>query len=454
MLIIEGGCILELFEKAPIHKAYFKLALPVVLGTVVSMIYNLTDTFFIAQTQNANLVAGITLCTPLFSMMIALGDIFGLGGSSAISRLLGQKKYDLAGRVNSFCFYGAVLLSLIVTIGLLVFKVRVLGWLGVTNSTYRYAATYYQIMATAGILIIISLVPINTLRTEGLATESMIGTATGTILKIFLDPLFIFGCHLGAAGAALATIVGYLVTDTILIGYTIKRARYIHLDLKRIKIPKIEIKDVIMIGIPASVTNFMTMLGTALMNNFLIIYGSSQVAGFGIATKVETIVTMVLVGFCFGSQALIGYNYGAKNKERLKKIIQFDILVNVGFAFVIALGLIVIAPTLCKLFMKDRLVVQSATYMLRWFLITTPFIGMSLVFTTMFQSVNQPLDAFMMSIARQGVIFAIVIVIMANILGYQGVVVSQPIADVITAVLGFWLYRKDFGPKGRVIKNW
>lgn len=112
---MEDSPILELFEKAPIPKAYFKLALPVVLGTVVSMIYNLTDTFFVAQTQNANLVAGITLCTPLFSMMIALGDMFGLGGSSAISRLLGQKKYNLAGKVNSFCFYGATLLAVIVT---------------------------------------------------------------------------------------------------------------------------------------------------------------------------------------------------------------------------------------------------------------------------------------------------------------------------------------------------
>lgn len=418
------------------------------------MIYNLTDTFFVAQTQNANLVAGITLCTPLFSMMIALGDMFGLGGSSAISRLLGQRKYDLAGKVNSFCFYGALILAAIVTALLFVFKQQVLGLLGVTTATYQYAAIYYEIMAAVGILIIVSLVPINTLRTEGLATESMIGTASGTILKIFLDPLFIFGFHLGAAGAALATVVGYLVTDSILIAYTIHRARYIHIHIHKMRIPEIEIKDVLMIGIPASVTNFMTMLGTALMNNFLIVYGANKVAGFGIATKVETIVTMVLVGFCFGSQALIGYNYGAKNRERLKKIIQFDILVNAGFAFIIALGLIAIAPWLCGLFMKDQGVVDAASYMLRWFLLTTPFIGISLVFTTMFQSVNQPLDAFAMSISRQGVVFAIVIFIVANILGYQGVIVSQPIADVITAAFGFILYRKDFGKNGRAFRNW
>ncbi|KRL76522.1 MATE family efflux transporter [Secundilactobacillus paracollinoides] len=446
--------IIELFEKAPIPKAYFTLALPVVFGTVVSMIYNLTDTFFVAQTQNANLVAGITICTPLFSMMIALGDMFGLGGSSAISRLLGQRKYDVAGRVNSFCFYAALVMGVIVTICLFVFKQQVLGLLGVSQETYRYAAIYYQIMAAAGILIIVSLVPINTLRTEGLATQSMIGTASGTVFKIFLDPLFIFGFHLGAAGAALATVVGYLITDSILIAYTVRRARYIHINPHKMHIPGAEVKDVFMIGIPASVTNFMTMLGTALMNNFLIKYGADKVAGFGIATKVETIVTMVLVGFCFGSQALIGYNYGARNKERLKKIIQFDILVNAGFAFIIALGLIAIAPWLCGLFMKDQNVVHAASYMLRWFLTTTPFIGISLVFTTMFQSVNQPLDAFIMSISRQGFIFTIVIFIVASVMGYQGVIVSQPIADVITACIGLLLYWREFGPRGKVIQNW
>ncbi|WP_369688571.1 MATE family efflux transporter [Secundilactobacillus mixtipabuli] len=425
-----------------------------VLGTVISMIYNLTDTFFIAQTQNANLVAGITLCTPLFSMMLALGDMFGLGGSSAISRLLGQKKYGLAGRINSFCFYAALLLGAFIMACLFVFKAQGLALLGVTPSTYRYANAYYEIMAIASVLIIVALVPMNTLRTEGLAKQSMLGTVAGTILKIFLDPLFIFGFHLGAAGAAWATVVGYSVTDIILISYTNNRARYLQVNIRHAKIPLAEIKDVLLIGLPASVTNFMTMLGTALMNNFLIVYGANRVAGFGIAIKVETIVIMVLVGFCFGSQALIGYNYGARNKTRLKKIIQFDLLVNVGMAFVIALGLMAIAPALCGLFMKNQSVVQTASYMLRWFLITTPFIGATMVFTTMFQSINEPLDAFVMSVSRQGVVFAVVIVIMAHLMGYQGIVISQPIADVITALVGLGLYYRQFGPKGKAIKNW
>ncbi|WP_369688655.1 MATE family efflux transporter [Secundilactobacillus silagei] len=430
------------------------MALPVVLGTVVSMIYNLTDTFFIAQTQNANLVAGITLCTPLYPMMVALGDMFGLGGSSAISRLMGKKKYQLAGRINSFCFYSALLLSIIVMICMFVFKRQGLNLLGVSASTYQYANIYYEIMAAASILVIVSLVPINTLRTEGLAVQSMIGTVTGTVLKIFMDPLFIFGFHLGAAGAALATVAGYIVTDSILVGYTIKRTRYIHIHIRQIKIPLREVKDVLMIGLPASVTNFMNMLGTALMNNFLIVYGATKVASFGIAMKVETIVIMVLVGFSFGSQALIGYNYGAKNKQRLKKIIQFDLLVNVVFAFVIALGLMVVAPGLCGLFMKNQSVVQAASYMLRWFLITTPFIGAAMVFTTMFQSVNKPLDAFIMSVSRQGVIFAAVIIILAAVMGYQGVIISQPIADIITAIIGLGLYYRQFGPNGKAFENW
>lgn len=127
---------------------------------------------------------------------------------------------------------------------------------------------------------------------------------------------------------------------------------------------------------------------------------------------------------------------------------------NVGFAFLIALGLMVVAPELCGLFMKNHGVVQAASYMLRWFLITTPFIGAAMVFTTIFQSVNQPLEAFVMSVSRQGVVFAVVIFVMAALMGYQGVIVAQPIADIITALIGLGLYRYEFGPNGKVVAHW
>ena len=129
----------ELFEHAPVPKAYFTMALPVVMGMVVNLVYNIVDTFFIARTQNAQLVAGVSLCAPIFTLMIALGDIFGLGGSSLISRLFGEKKDEEGKRASGFCFYAAILCGVLVTILLLLLKTPVLHLLGATDETIGYA---------------------------------------------------------------------------------------------------------------------------------------------------------------------------------------------------------------------------------------------------------------------------------------------------------------------------
>ena len=210
----------DLFERAPIPRAYFKLALPVVLSMVASMIYNLADTFFVSQTQNTNLVAGVALCTPLFSLLIAIGDIFGLGGSSLISRLLGEKAFQTGSRVSSFCLYGAVVFGLLTTILLLAFERPILHLLGATTATYAYAAQFYRIMALGAMPIIVSIVPGNLIRTEGFATQSMIGTMVGTVITIILDPILIFSLGMEAAGAALATVIDYTISASVLVYLT------------------------------------------------------------------------------------------------------------------------------------------------------------------------------------------------------------------------------------------
>ena len=167
----------ELFAKAPIKKVYFKLAFPVVLGMITTMIYNLADTMFVAKTGNTDLVAGVTIGAPLFTFLIAVSDIFGLGGSSLISRLFGEKRYDLSKRISSFCLFGSVIVGIILTILLLVFA---------KPSTYSYAFDFYRIIALGLVFIIFSLVPQNLIRTEGLAFEAMLSTMIGTILAIIL----------------------------------------------------------------------------------------------------------------------------------------------------------------------------------------------------------------------------------------------------------------------------
>ena len=368
----------DLFVKKPIHQAYFQLALPVVFGMLASMIYNLADTFFVSQTQNTALVAGVALCTPLFSFMLAVGDIFGLGGSALMSRLLGQQDTKTSRRVSSFGAYAAIATGLIVTAFLLIFEQPILHLFGATDETYRYAAQFYRIMAAGATFIIFSLVPSNMIRTEGLAKQSMIATVAGTAVTIMLDPIFIFPMHLGAAGAACATVIGYALTDIILIYFVRHRCEVNSVQWSEHRLGGALIKSILIIGIPASITNLMQSFGTALLNNYLAHYGATQVAAFGIASKIYMIVMLLIVGFAFGVQPMIGYNFGAKNFQRLRKTIDFDIFVEAGLALVLAIILMIFAPTIVSWFMDQATIVQAGSLLLRSLLSTTPFIGVIL----------------------------------------------------------------------------
>ena len=407
----------DLFEKAPIFKAYFKLALPVVLSMVISLVYNMVDTFFVAQTQNTNLVAGVSLCAPIFTLMIALGDIFGIGGSSVISRLFGQKQDEEGKNVSGFCFYGAIVCGILVSLIMMIARKPILTILGTNQATLPYASQYYTYMVLGATLIIVSLTPSNLMRTEGLATESMIGTITGSIINMILDPIFILYLNMGAGGAAIATIIGYFASDLIFIYLTLKKSKKLSISLKHTHITKNEVISIFTIGIPASITNLMSSFAMAMTNNYLVAYGNDKVAAIGIVLKINMIVLLVMIGFAFGAQPLLGYNYGAHNTKRLKEIIKFDLFVN------------------------DPSIIQAGTLMLRFLLLSSPCVGIILVFTTLFQSEGKALPALLLSIGRQGIVFAICLIILSNIFGYYGIISSQMIADIITAIIALILYK-------------
>lgn len=434
----------ELFERSSVPKAYFTLALPVVAGMVASMVYNLADTFFIAQTQNAAMVSGVAICTPLFSFLLALGDIFGLGGSSVISRLLGAKDLKQTRRVSSFCLYAALGVGVLTAVLLLVFEQPILGMLGTTTATYSAAAAFYRIMSIGAPIIIISLVPSNIMRTEGLANASMVGTVLGTVLTIILDPIFILALHMGTAGAALATVIGYGLTDVLLLWLTARGAKAISINPRLWRIQPRTVWAVIAIGVPAAITNLTQAFGTAVLNRYVVQYGTNAMAALGITMKIYMVIMLVMVGFAFGAQPLLGYNYGAKNFKRLKAIIRFDLFVEVVYALILAVLLMLLAPHLVALFMHSSAVIADGTVMVRVLLISTPAVGVCLVMTTLFQTVGAAPAALVMAIARQGVIFFPAIIVLHAAFGYLGVLWAQPAADVLTMLVGLWLFRRHF----------
>lgn len=431
----------ELFEKTPVPKAYLKFALPVVFSSVLMLVYNMVDTYFIAQTGNTNIVAGVALCAPVFSALIAIGDILGLGGSSFISRLFGMGKNEEGKAVSVLCFWGSIVIGVVVAVILLLVKEPLLYVLGANAETIGYATEYFFWIALGAPIIIFSLTPTNLLRTEGSANAAMVGSVLGSIVNIILDPIFIFTFGLGAAGAAIATVLGNVCADIFYAWFVIKRSTILSMKLKGFVLRMDHVKEMLRIGIPGCVTNLMQSIGVTLLNRSLLPYGNEAIAAMGIVSKVTMIVTMIMVGFSFGGQPLYGYLYGAKNHVRMKKTIRFAYTLVCGIALVMSLVIYVFAPQFIHIFMNDPSIVETGAQMLRAMLVGEVFIGFVMVTTCLFQSCGKASGALALSAGRQGYVFFVTLTILGAIAGFTGVIYAQPAADFLTAVLAFVLYK-------------
>lgn len=431
----------NIFESKSIPKAYFTLAVPVVLSMVISIVYNITDTYFIAMTKNTNLVAGVSLCAPMFTLLMGFGNIFGQGGSSLISRLLGQNDKENLRRVSSFCFYVAIVFGLVSGVLMLLFRVPILHLLGADDETLTYALPYFIYFAAGAPFVTLSFIHTNLLRSEGMAKESMIGTISGSVVNILLDPLLIFTLNMGAAGAALATIIGYMFTDFYGLYVVLRKSKVLSVDIRSVRITKNHVGQIFTIGISAALSNITQSICLILTNQQLLIYGNDKIAAMGIVQKVSMIVILIIVGFSFGGAPLIGYTYGANNKERMKQLLSFVVKFLCGTAFVMSVVMIVLAPFVMRIFLTDQALITTGVLMLRTQVMSMTLMAVVLFFTIFFQATGKAMPAMILALSRQGVVFAIVLFIAVAIGGYYGVILTQFIADIISAIIALVLYR-------------
>ena len=411
---------------------YFRLSLPVVLGSIVTIVYNLADTYFIAQTGNALLIAGVSLCAPVFMILMAFGNIFGQGGSSLLSRLLGQKRHEDAGRVSAFCFWIALLTGAVIGGLLLAFRDPFLSLLGSSVETLPYAKEYGTVLLMGAPFIVVNFIHMNLLRCEGMSGLSMAGTVIGAAVNVVLDPLLIPG--MGAAGAAIATVIGYVCSDVFLLIIVLRRSAVLSVK-PRLKIDGAFLRDVLSIGVTAAITNIATSLCTILVNQKLLPHGDDKIAAMGIVLKVTMIVQMILVGFSFGGVPLFGFLSGAGEKEKIRRLLRFCLLFLCTLSLCMTLIVCFAAGPLLRLITPDAALVETGVPMLRWQVSGSVFAGCVMLTTCLCQASGKAVPALILSLSRQGFVFAAVLLIASALFGYKGILASQCAADALSALL-------------------
>ncbi|MBQ8954236.1 MAG: MATE family efflux transporter, partial [Clostridia bacterium] len=281
-------------------------------------------------------------------------------------------------------------------------------------------------------------------RSEGMSTLSMVGTVAGSLLNIILDPIFISVLGWGASGAAVATVLGYALTDALCLIFVLRKSAALSVDVRKAHVNRGELSQILSVGITAALTNIASSVCIVLMNQFLLPYGDEKIAALGIVLKVTMVVQLILVGFSFGGVPLFGFLYGAKEREKLNRLLRFCTLFLCGLALAESLLVFLLATPLMRVFIQNAAIVADGVVMLRWQIAGMVFCAVVLLYTCLFQASGKALNALAMSLSRQGLLFVAVFLIATAAAGYSGFLVAQLIADGLSAALALALYRKSF----------
>lgn len=429
----------DLFEKAPVPKAVATMAVPTMISMLVVVIYNMADTFFIGQTKDPLQVAAVSLATPVFMIYMALGHLFGIGGSSAISRALGERRKDRAWHISSFCCYGLLGLGVMVAVISVLGMEQILHLIGASENTIGFARQYLTIISIGAPTIMFSTAFANILRGEGASRESMIGNLLGTIVNIILDPVMILGLGWGVSGAALATIIGNIAACFFYISYYVRGKSMLSIHVKDFRMGEGIAASVAAIGIPASLNNILMSFANIILNQALVGYGDTPVAAMGVALKSNMLVVLLQIGLCVGIQPLIGYNYGSGNKKRLMQVFKFTGVVSVIMGMLLTLFMIIARKTMIQVFINDAEVVSYGIRMVVALQLSAPFIGILFLCINTIQGMGKALPSLILTVCRQGLIFIPLIFILNAMLGLDGVIYAQPAADYLSILVGIMI---------------
>ena len=439
-----------LFEQMPMGKAYTKLTVPVVISSMVTVVYNLADTFFVGMLGDPVENAAVTLAYPLMLAFFAFNNLFGVGTSSMMSRCLGAGKEEKVRISSAFGFYGALICALMFSTFCTIFRTPLLGMLGADgetfDSTYRYMFWTVCLGAAPTILNVVQSFMV---RSEGAALHASIGTMSGCILNMILDPIFIlpWGLNMGAAGAGLATFISNMVAMSYFIILALAKKNRTYICMNPMKLRHLT-KDVVMgitgVGLPASFQNIVNVAGMTILNNFAAAFGPTAVAAMGISSKLHNMYFQIMMGAGQGIMPMVGYNYTSGNRTRMKKCILFSLSITIPAGLIISLCYWLWAPQLIELFIRNGEIVAYGTRFLRAMVFSMVPITIDFTALGVFQALGMGKKSLLFAFLRKVVMEIPLLILLNQVWPLYGLPYAQVVSECVLAVTAIFMLRSIF----------
>ena len=428
---------IEMTEK-PVDKLILKLAFPTIISMLITTFYNMVDSFFVGKI-NTSAVGAVGIVFSFMTVIQATGFFFGHGSGNYISFMLGKKENKKASEIAMVGFVFALLGGLLITVLGLLFLEPLAVFLGSTKTILPYTKDYLGVILIGAPYMTASLVLNNQLRFQGNAFYAMIGLTFGAVTNIFLDPLFMFVFRMGIKGAALATIISQLLSFGLLYYGTTKGGN-IRLRLVNFK-PSLHFgKEIIRGGLPSLMRQALTGISTICLNRYAGLYGDVAIAAISIVQRIIVFSSSAVIGFGQGFQPVCGFNYGAGCYKRVRQAFWFCVKISFVSLTIIGAIALIAAPNLIQLFRaNDAKVIEIGTTTLRYCALTLPLTSWVVISNMMMQNLGKVVQASFLAAARQGLVLIPVLAIFTQFWGLQGLMLSQPVADLITLGVALWM---------------
>ncbi len=425
----------EMLRSGNISKTLLKLSTPAIIAMLAIALYNLVDTMYIGLLKDTAAIGAATVMFPVFMIISSIGLMFGTGAGSAISRRLGAGEAEKANRIAATAYYSCIVIGVLFSIFGVINIRKILSLFGATDTIMDKAVIYGSIILGGSLFQMLNMCLNNIVRAEGASAYSGRAMIMGAVLNVILDPVFMFVLDLGIAGAAWATITSQLISNLYLLRFFLKEMGVIRIGFKHYSLSGENYAEIMKIGVPTFVRQILLSVSMGVMNNSASVYGDGAIAAIGIVTRLLALVTYVILGLGQGFQPIAGFNYGAKQYTRVHKSFRITVIWSSAFSIFISGNFLLFAPGLIVLFSQDPEVAAIGIRALRFSSLTLMLLGFQNTSGIFFQALGKGRETAFLAMARQGLFLVPLILILPRFLGLNGIIYSQPIADLLTVAV-------------------